>query len=364
MDHVADENLTLFYEISKQVKFPDFVKKAEIHTYNNNTRTLNPSSYADPYSLIFPCHTKADTYLSYAYFLKTAHQILPGKRIFIQKNLDKFARIWNIEADIKNLKKDLEKAAQVDNIELLPDDKFAIVETWQGQKFKALPLLDSVCIKKAEEHLQKYKNRYPAAWRKRAAEKIVKAAQKFNVEPSNYIKTAASTIPAEIENVIQHILKRAYFINRKYRGTPKQVTLLKIAKVLSCLPKFTEKLAQQTMELLDTFDKELKLHRYYSNDIQTPEEICWKAPVEKKADSDIIRLLTGNAYKLTDLIKAGIAPFRSLGQDFIAAIQSVPGTMDINKVASLVPTLPRPDAEILERALQSFNIKPLEYIKD
>lgn len=355
-DHFTDKNLTLFYEISQQIRLPDFVKKAKID--DPSTKFLNPSSYADPVSLVFPCHTKADTFLSYAYFLKTANKILPAKRSFIQKNLDKFAALWNIEQEIKNLKEDLEKASKV-NIEVLPDDKFAIVETWEGQKFRALPLLNRECVKKAEQHLQKYKDRYPAAWRKRAAEKIAKAAERFDVEPSDYIKTASSRTPARIEDVIQHILKRAYLINRKYKGAPRQVALLKIAKVLSCLPRFTEKLAQQTMELLDTFDKSLKIHRYYSTEVKSPEEVCWQSPFEKGANKATIQLLTGATYKLDDLIKAGIAPFRALGQDFVAAIQSAPGSMDINKVASLVPTLPRPDAEILERALQSFNIKPL-----
>jgi hypothetical protein len=149
MDHVSDSNLATFHQIRGQHALPDFVKSAVVDRMEIDR--LEPSSFADPATRSFPCHTRPDTWLSYAYFLKHAKEVGKNRRPFVHERLRKFANHWAIRVECERLVREHEKQASED-LDQQPDECFAIVEDWNGEKYRALPLFNAACVKSAAEH--------------------------------------------------------------------------------------------------------------------------------------------------------------------------------------------------------------------
>jgi len=356
MDHVADLNLSVLHRINQQHDLPDFVKQATIN--RDAVQQLPSSSFADIKHRRFPCHTGADTVLSYVYFLKHASDLDGSTRDLTQQRLQDFAHHWSVVGECEKALREHEKQASAD-VGSLPDRHFAIVEEWEGQHYRALPLLDERCIKSAAEHIYAYRDRYPMQWRRHAAARILDAARDRDVETphTDYLEKAAGGISSH-PDIAKAMLGRAILIDRKHRGSAEQIGLLKAAKAMSVV--VAPDAARHAAEVIDAFDQQFDLTRLYARGLPTPEEICFGAATHKQAASirdNCIRLTNGTVYTKAALVQEGLAPYRVLGDDFVNEIRSGLDGVDIDKVASIVPTLPRDDANLLDRALRGLNVK-------
>lgn len=364
MDHIADANLTTFHEINQQHELPEFVKKASIN--RDTVRELPSGSFADPITRAFPCHTRADTFLSYAYFLKNANQVPAWRRADVWNNLRKFASQWSIHLQCEQLQREHEKQAQT-NFDALPDHEFAIVEMYGGSKHRSLPLVNDDCVKAAAEHLYTYRNRYPLEWRKRAAARILKTASDRGVEIqfTDYLQKASSDYSAPNTSIAQGMLDRAVLINRKHRGSDEQIALTKAARAIAANSRSID--ASKAAQLLDNFDQTYNLKHLYRHGLDTPEEICFQAPQIKSAQvvrDNLIELTNGSVYSKAALEQAGITPYRALGDELVTELSDGLSGVDMDKVAAIVPTLPRTDADLLDRALSAVGVKSAAAICD
>lgn len=363
MDHVADVNLTTLHKINQQFQIPDFVKRATID--RAAIESLPSSAFADPLHRRFPCHTREDTFLSYAYFLKNSNQLDNITRQTTWNNLRKRASDWAIHLACEDLLREHEKQARED-LTSLPDEQFAIVEEWNGEKYRALPLLNADCIKSAAAHLIEYRERYPLTWRQNAAVRIIKSANEFeiNIQKMDYLEKAAKLNTPSRHEIATGMLQRALFINREHHGSPEQVAMLKAAK--SVMQVKCNSLAQKAAEIIDCFDQLHNLKRFYSRGLPCPEEICFSSATAKEAHElrdQLVRLATGNTYTKLALEQAGLEPYRVLGNEFINAVRKGFDEVDIAKVAKIVPTLPLNAAKLLDRALKASSIKSASQVQ-
>ena len=144
MDHIADKNLTMFNVIRQNHELPEFVKSAQVESVDE----LPSSSFADRAGRRFPCHTKAATWLSYAYFLKHANDVPKNLKPVLVDRLHKFADSWGIANEIKRLEQE-HISNSSNSLNKLADSEFAIVETNNGQKYRALPMTDKVSFSRS-----------------------------------------------------------------------------------------------------------------------------------------------------------------------------------------------------------------------
>ena len=362
MDHIADKNLTVLHDIRASHKLPEFVKDAQID--KETISGLPSGSFADPVGRTFPCHTRADTFLSYAYFLKHASQVPNNSRAQILERLKKFAHDWSIHTQCTKLQREHEKQASSD-ISSLSDDKFAIVEEYNSEKYRALPLLDEKCVKEAAAHLRQYADRYPISWRKKAARKIASAARNLNLTlDGDYIaKAAGETMPCRAD-IARGMYDRATMLNSGRRGSRAQT---KMAKAAATLAKSSGDFDPAVIEtIIDRFDNEFDLRKYYSRGLPTPEEVVYSGFTEKRASDikgELVRLTSGTTYTKTALANAGLEPYRVLGDDFINEVRGGLDDINIEKLAAIVPTLPTPDANLLDRALREVGVRTADNIR-
>lgn len=359
MDHTLDTNSATLIKIAQTYDLPVYVKSAVLDT------SIVPSLPSDSFAWVenrrFPCHTRADTFLSYAYFLKNASDVPETTRARVFNRLCNFAAAWSITGDCEKLRRDHEqKVATVTNE--LPDSKFAICEEFDGQQYKALPLLSADHVKRAATHMIQFKHRYPYEWRIKAAAKISEAAQALNVTiDDEYINTAKATGVCDPVKVATALLDRSILIKTKVKKAETNAianSLLKIAKFIAN----NNDISNSKLELLlDAVDVTYGLTKLYGHGLDTPEEVCRsRFTIEKCSalQSELVTLTNGASYSKSSIKRAGIGPFRVLGDDFI---ESVTDGLDINteKIATILPTLPQPDANLIQAALKQAGIKPI-----
>lgn len=356
IDITVDRNLTEFHALAGVVSFPDMVKSAS--TDREALSTLPNASFADPVSRRFPCHSAAHTVLSYAYFTKQAKDIPSHRSEAILVRLQKFACQWGVAAECAQVTDQLQKAASP-LIDQLPDEQFAIVGLHNGTRYRALPLINAQCVKAAVAHLEAYRDRYPCDWRMQAAKRIVKRAAELD-EPitSEYIKRAGGAFSGSgVDFVAEQLFARAKAVPRSHYGSREHVAMAKVARTFA-----TADSPILDVNLIDRFDRRFGLNRLYGKGLVSPEELA-HCGVEitkiAEARATIISTTSGRNYTKQALASAGLKPFRVLGDDFVDAISNGL-SVNIDKLASVMPTLPRPDAEILDRALLAAGIPDLD----
>ena len=95
MDQIRDRNQVHMYQLYTLVEFPDFVKTAAQLT-EAEAQDLPLSAFALPSERAFPIDSKANTWLSWAYFCKTANDIPQYTRDSISSLLREAAVFWGI----------------------------------------------------------------------------------------------------------------------------------------------------------------------------------------------------------------------------------------------------------------------------
>lgn len=358
MDHIVDSNGVELFDLAQRFDLPDFVKNAAID--REAITSLPSSSFADSAARLFPCHTRADTCLSYLYFLKHANDVPDARRATVFNRLQQFARDWAIYAECQQLKTAHEKQASR-GLDTLADDAFMILEEVNGEIYRALPVTDTPSLKQAQAHLVEYRDRYPADWRRRAAERMLVKANELSQEPAAYVQKAANAIPSPSVDVAAAITSRLHLVPTTRRSEPEYVGMLKLARAIAEQPGFVRR-PDAVTSTLDAFDRHFDLVRLYARSLPTPEEVVYGAVLAKTASdvtNSLIRLTTNNVYTKSALFRHGIEPYRILGDEFISCISDGELELDREKAARIIPTLPKDDAELLERALRAVGEKPV-----
>ena len=109
-------------------------------------------------------------------------------------------------------------------------------------------------------------------------------------------------------------------------------------------------------------DQENKLINNYGKSLERPEEVIFgvtKEAVASVANDLIGSSLTGTFYKRADLEKLSVEDLSdALGDDFASAISTGNAWVDTEKLAQIVPTLPRNDMELFEAVAANAGIAP------
>lgn len=123
-----------------------------------------------------------------------------------------------------------------------------------------------------------------------------------------------------------------------------------------------EILPQATLEkvalALDAFDRFTGLDKQYGDSLAYPEDVLFSF-TKKSADqikNELIAMTNGSTYWLSDMVKSGQDAFEVLGDIRSEMVDATTGMLDMYKVSEIVPTLPRPDANLLDNALQMLGV--------
>jgi hypothetical protein len=343
---------------------PDFVKKATLEQ-RCGSAALPPAGYADPVHKLYPCHTPAATWLSTAFFLHKQAE-LPNA-VAVSQRLDETAAYFGISGEVKQLRESFTKVSQHDEAGL-PDELFAlVVEYDDSRKERRYPMRNAAETKTAADYLHRFRREFSYTDRQQIATKILTKAAEYGAslgERRDELERTAGRGIGSTEDTIDMLMTRSRLLRAHNEGREPALELQKMAEVIQQHPdqfRQFDKLSELAAAV-DEVDRHFKFPgRYGQGVLDFPEDTLFAINEKLAADlsAELISTVSGSVYKRADLEAVPLNSYReAFGDDFIDAVSVAGVSIDGQKLAEVVATLPRPDAEQLDMLMSSVGRGP------
>lgn len=363
-DQTADTSFQELHRFAKLYPFPDWVKKASPSDAFSPPETVSAAGYADSRSKQFPCHTKAATFFSTLYFLENKAEIPTKIAGWIDERLQKFAGYWGITNTLRSLR---EKHAELhtDEQSKLPDSAFALVRVQgDGTKSRQYMLRNAQEVKVASQWLHDNRETLPFLDRRTIAAKILEKASQFGAslhDQLSFLERQAGRgvgSPKDIAEMIRMHCKEAERVPLEVK-----VRMGTLAKSIEDGGQFLldgEKMAS-VCAIVEDFDRVYRIDRHYGDTIKRPEDVIFAATFKEATAfaSTACELQNGSVYEPDQFEKLSLTDVEGVfGEEF--ADQVCTGLkVDGEKMATLARTLPRGEADVLERLLSDSGMTPV-----
>ena len=365
-DQAQDRNGQEFHLLTSLFGCPDFVKEATADTLCGDEKT-EPHMFADVAHRQWACHTAPATYASALFFFDKKAQLNDSTADQIEERILASAQFFGIEDDVQKLGNKIKESAIVDS-EKLADDVFAIVMQFEdGRKERKYPMRNTVEVLKAAEYLEQYRDEFCFSDRNKIADKILQKSAHFGADighSRNDLEKMAGMGACSSTDAAKLVRSRITALGWPKDGKPLQVELEKLANEIEQNPNNIQHHSTliKLAETIDMVDQENKLVNNYGKALERPEDVIFSVTKEAVASvaNDLIgSSITGTFYKRADLEKLAVEDLSdALGEDFASAISTGNAWIDTEKLAQIVPTLPRNDMELFEAVAANAGIAP------
>ncbi len=363
VDQVADKNGAELFRLSQLYDFPDFVKKADLALVMNPGQ-LAVTVYADPVRRQFPCHNAPSAWLSAAYFYEKKAEFHPKDAERIEARLNEYVHYWRIKPQVDALRvKNAEYTKSAS--EKLPDSAYAYVWVGEnGHKERRLPMRTAGEVKQAADYLFQYADRFDFKTRNVMARKIMTKAAAYGAnlgDNRQWMEKSAGLGVGDPKAIVAMIEDRAKLA--KDNLTFKQ-GILKLAEVVRTTPRAAlhPDVLADLCHTVENIDRTLGIFGKYAAAVPRPEDVIFSATFSKAAAelTETCALTSGNAYRKDQFAKLALDDVRSLFGDEFA--EQVKKGFDVcaEKMAELAHTLPRGDAELLDRMMADCGLHPVQ----
>lgn len=370
VDHVADASgseLLRLYGLYGDV-IPDFVKRADYDKVMRPGRQP-VTVYADPVRHQFPCHNAASTYLSALFYHEKRAEFHPKDQARIESRLDHYIDFWAIRGPVDRLLEARTSRVKAAADEL-PDSSFAYVWVAEdGSKERWMRMTTAAEVKQAADALENLAPRMPYPDRHVVARRILAKVAAFGAALApgqvEFLERQAGRGVCDPAKVVAMLDGRAKLAshNPPLRNHVVQLAhAVKAAPQVFLDPSTMVKLAETIYEV----DMGLGIRPDgYSDLVPRPEDVLFEVSFTKTAQDLAERVATtsGTVYAKAALAKLPLDELRAVfGDDFAdevkAGSDADDGAVDPEKMAEVVATLPRPEAEMLDRLMTENNLRP------
>jgi len=369
MSNVFDQTLDLngqeLHRLASVYPLPEFVKNASQRDVCGED--LAPHQFADMTQRLFPCHTKAATVVSAIFFHEKKAEFNKHRAAAVEKRLLNFADYHGVTDYVNGFS---EKVAEAKNYTAydLPDSEFAIVfDATDGTKERHYPVRNVGEVKAAADWLAKNRDDLPLADKRKIADKLLEKGAEFGanlVEHYDMLVKMAGLGSCSGKDAAAMIRTRIRSLGHTHRPNELQQELEKLAEICEKDPNAVHHFHAMTKiaELVDAFDREHGIHRRYDDILQRPEDVLFSVTQKAAAEFEdelVGSALTGHYYKKADLERLPVRDLAdALGEDFTDEVAPTGAWVDMKKLASIVPTLPKGDMEMFDEVAQAAGITP------
>lgn len=340
---------------------PDFVKSAGQEQIAGTD--LPPAAFADPRGRSFPCHTAAATWVSAAFFHGGQKAAMRKKAAeAVERRIDEAAEFHGISGYVAAVKEAADRDGRR-TVDDLPDSDFALVWDYgNGVKERHLPVRNEGEVKAAAEYVSRHRADLRAADRRQIAGKVLDKAAALGVDVEDQVglRAAAGRGATSPEHAAEVVFKRAQAVKRLGRGSAESLGVSEqLAKIAAaCLengyvattPSELHKLA----DVIDGVDREYRLRNL--SDLPPVDSLF---SLTEKVARDVmaghVALTTGTVYTKDAVSRVPLeALVDVLGEEFARAVSDDGLWVDREKMARVAATLPRGDAALLDKLLESL----------
>jgi hypothetical protein len=299
-------------------------------------KAASEQPYREPVG--YPTRSREDTYLSWCRALQD------GAGADVTQKIAEAGTFWGIKEDLDHAAKVWKTANETRQP---TDDEYALVQEYRGGKVRKFAAYDAESTVKAAEAFYDHRAKYPYAWRKEAATTLLRKAASYKAVLPAYVDTylhkAAGFGYPTVESIDAAMGSRLGHVGHKHSETTD-----KLAEVLGMIAdspvlRYNDELVKTAMQIMDQFDHETGVSRHYGA-IPMPEDMIGVTEPElqkmaAEADSKVT-LVNGESVDLRDLDPAALA-----------AVDASLSKLGREELRDVLPTLPRPDADLLIRLM-------------
>lgn len=358
IDQACDLSGKVQFRLTQLYNPPEFVKTAGHNQLHGDAETLQSHVYAWPLKKLFPCHTKAATWMSTLFYADQRNSVEPATAALIEQNLTKSAEYWQILPDVRAL---LTKVAEDSKLGLtkLADSDFALVWTAGGVKERHYPLRNATEVKTAATWFNQHRDEFNFDDKHLMATRILEKAAEFGcrLDDREILERLAGFGYCAAEAAAQAWEKRANLLRSTLPDYAAEAVKLASTIRTATFEARDQGRRVKMANLMEQFDQQTGLCKLYGQGLERPEDVLFQ--ITEKTASDFLRdhvvTTNGAVYEKTALERLDIDTVRQwLGEDTADAFGGF--SLDVEKMAEILPTLPRPDAEMFEKMTQASGI--------
>lgn len=348
MDILHDNTRAVLLSIGDAVKIPKYVLDSE-SLEKKASYDFRDTLFADENRRQFPLDSKASTWMSAAYFAKTAEIDYKDKatRDYVESKIKRAADIHGIKEDVESVMTAIRTPKQ---------EKTAAecAENWGYFKDKLYPMFDEEGVKQANAYFEQNCYKLLPEVRHVVAKNIVKKSAEYKVPYNETVRMEAEIGMPDRNFMMENVLDRV----RRFKDPVKQAAVAKTAEALIQAP--TEELSKNLEKLahtLEDFDHELGLDTQYNRTVLPPSRFCFDISIKEAEDqiNDSVEM-NGHVFSLKKLAELPVDVFTdALGDDFGTRIKTAE-KIDEDKLRDELYSLPLPDKRALVRAIQRYAV--------
>lgn len=345
MDITSDSTHSVFFRIFEGA--PRYVAESPVPTKEAADR-LPDSLFADSYNRRYPIDSKAATWLSAAYFAKTAEDDGYGEatREYVEGRIKEAADRYGNRGDVDEVMSRLRARPAVKRAS---DDESNY--GWPSER--KYPMFDEEGVKLANSYFEENAYSYPPAMRHSIARRIMGKSAEYGIAPSRTVRVESGS-GLNLRDAIG-----AALVDRiRACGDEKQAELLRAtSEMLMGIDSGDEfhRMSVKMAEALEEFDVENGFHRMYRSRFEPPASIFFGISVKEASDRlDDTVVLGGDAFSVTKLAELPLEVFvGALGEDFGERVKSA-GGIDRAKLADELHSMPMPDRKALLGSIREY----------
>jgi hypothetical protein len=336
-DQQTDYSNKELYSMFVNADLPEYVKTAELDD-SLELSELPKTAFADSERRIYPINTPARVFVSNAYFINKKADIskLYGEDYTsqLENNIKEAAEIFDIVKDLDNYSSKFNEKTASDYSERYLTE----FDLGEANPVQLYPIKTAGDLTECANHFVKNIKNYPFDVRVKTAQNIVKFAEELDVIeiPELVMKYAGLYYP-DLENLGGEIRRRATKLTKEankkvYEDVAKDVSnvteiseVMKIAEVMFYV---------ENMEGL--YDKTA-----VANVLGDPVDCIFTKSIEKVSEDLAFIDIHGDKYKISDLTKISRDKYEE-------AFGFELDPEDVEKLAEILPTMPRSDVKLFE----------------
>jgi hypothetical protein len=338
-DQQSDYSGKELFSLLKAVELPEYVKTASVED-SYELSQLAKTAFADPDRGIYPINSPARVYVSNAYFISKKAAI---SKLYGQGYTSQLENRIKEAAEVFGISEDLASYEQEHNVKVAADYEEQYMVNFHIDGMPATvnlyPVKTADDLTESAEHFVKNISNFPFEVRVKSAENFVKAANELGVDdmPELLMKYAGLYYP-DLTNLDQELWRRA----TKLASEQHQDIYNKIREDLSNMTSVSE-----VMKIAETCFNIENMEGLYDNIkvaqiLGDPVDMIFTEPVAKIASALNYVEVHGDKYKLEDLTKISKDKYEEAFGD--CGIDPA----DPEKIADILPTMPRSDVKLLE----------------
>lgn len=331
MDYHSDSSKHRLAVLAQAVTLDLRKTAAAYEDGQTDTTGLPASAFADPIGRAYPVHTKEAALLSSAYFFADDPEGRANPETALA--LEKAASFWGIEEEFRSICSDLSEKRQ--------HPKYALDLELDGAVLRHFPWHDRQSLEKTAQDFVNNRENLPRQARLKTAQNLLaaRAAEQAQFEPevSQAIDRCCGFGLLDHEKAAEALLERSHLLRKQSEHQP---LIRKLAQVLQLLDDQPDTL-KIAVDAFSAFDEETGLARRYGRGLALPEDQLAGPLLDKLAadQAGTVRLANGQTVRLADIDWSKVAEIDP------ALAEAVGGSTE--KAAEVLPTWPRPDADLL-----------------